>query len=107
MSDHLPAHCCCHVFTIACPIDCLEVVLSTATFHTLVRAEYAPFDPPATVGQVLKMLRAGRLGQVCGLGPRRLGEIRASLVLAGLDLSDDTPPAKDGPPYRRNWPGSL
>jgi choline dehydrogenase len=48
--DHLPARCCCHTFTAACPVDCLEMVLSTVTFHTLARAERAPFDPPATDG---------------------------------------------------------
>jgi hypothetical protein len=99
--DHLPANCCCHVFTTACPVDCLQVVLSTVTFHTLARAERAPFDPPATVGQVLELLRAGRLGLALGLGPRRLGEIRAGLVLAGLVLTEDTPP---GPGHRP--PGS-
>jgi hypothetical protein len=89
--DHLPAHCCCHVFTATCPVDCLHVVLATATFHALARAERAPFDPPTTVGQVLELLRAGRLGLAFGLGPRRLGEIRAGLVLAGLVLSEDAP----------------
>ena len=84
--DHLPAHCCRHVFTADCPIDCLAAVLSTATFHALARAESAPFDPPTTVGQVLDLLRAGHLGQASGLGPRRLGEIQAGLVLAGLTL---------------------
>jgi hypothetical protein len=82
--DHLPAHCCRHVFTAGCPIDCLQAVLGTATFHALARAERAPFDPPATVGQVLELLRAGRLGLAGDLGPRRLGEIQAGLVLAGL-----------------------
>jgi len=85
------------VFTPACPVDCLAAVLSTVTFHTLARAERAPFDPPATVGRVLELLRAGRLGLAFGLGPRRLGEIRAGLVLAGLVL-DATPPAAGRPP---------
>lgn len=97
-SGHPSARCCRHVFSPACPVDCLEVVLSTATFHTLARAERAPFDPPATVGQVLELLRAGRLGQVFGLGPRRLGEIQAGIVLAGLALSEDGPPAAGRPP---------
>lgn len=96
-SGHLPAGCCRHVFSPACPVDCLEVVLSTATFHTLARAERAPFDPPATVGQVLELLRTRRLSQVFGLGPRRLGEIQAGLVLAGLALSQDTPPGAAPP----------
>jgi hypothetical protein len=102
--DHLPAHCCCHVFTSACPIDCLQVVLGTATFHALARAERAPFGPPATVGQVLEHLRAGRLGQAAGLGPRRLGEIQAGLVMAGLALSDVTPPVQGLPPERGGGP---
>jgi hypothetical protein len=91
------------VFTAACPIDCLAVVLSTATFNTLARADQAPFDPPTSVGKVLELLRAGRLGQAFGLGPRRLGEIRAGLVLAGLVLSQETPPAPD----RSAKPGST
>jgi hypothetical protein len=85
------------VFTAACPVDCLAAVLSTATFHTLVRAEDAPFEPPGTVGQVVELLRAGRLGQVFGLGPRRLGEIQAGLVLAGLVVSDVTSSAEGVP----------
>ena len=85
--DHLSAWCCCHVFTPACPVDCLAAVLSTATFHVLARAERAPFDPPATVGQVLDLCRTGQLVLAVGLGPRRLSEIKAALVLAGLPLS--------------------
>jgi hypothetical protein len=71
--------------------------LSTATFHALARAEAAPFDRPATVGQVLDLLRAGQLRKAAGLGRRRLGEIEAGLVLAGLVISA-TPPS---PPQTR------
>lgn len=98
MNDHLPAYCCRHVFTAACPIDCLRVVLSTAAFHVLARAEGAPFPPPVTVEEVLGLRRAGQLSLVAGLGPRRLGEIEAGLVLAGFALGDATPPARDLPP---------
>jgi hypothetical protein len=98
MSGHLPADCCRHVFTRACPIDCLRVVLGTATFHALARAEGAPFRPPATAGQVLELLHAGRLGLAAGLGPRRLGEIQAALVLAGFPLGDAARPARGVPP---------
>jgi hypothetical protein len=98
MSGHLPADCCCHVFTRTCPIDCLRVVLGTATFNALARAECASFSPPAMVGQVLDLWRAGQLGLAAGLGPRRLGEIEAGLVLAGFALTDDTPPARGLPP---------
>jgi hypothetical protein len=42
---------------------------------------------------VLDLLREGQLGLAAGLGPRRMGEIQAGLVLAGLDITDCTPPA--------------
>ena len=96
MSDHIPARCCRHVFTPACPIDCLQAVLTMATFNTLARAETPLFDLPATVGQVIALLRQKRLSQAAGLGPRRLGEIQAGLVLAGLVIGDSD--AKKEPP---------
>jgi len=104
MTGHLSADCCCHVFTRTCPVDCLRVVLGTATFHALARAECASFSPPATVGQVLDLWRAGRLGLAAGLGPRRLGEIEAGLVLAGFALRDDAESAQDPPPSRGTGP---
>lgn len=88
---HPPAYCCRHAFTPACPIDCLAVVLSTATFHALARAHGAPFDPPSTVEQVLELRRAGRLGLVGGLGRRRLSEIDVALVMAGFALGGSAP----------------
>jgi Histidine kinase-like ATPase domain len=75
---HPAAHCCCHLFTPTCPVDCLAAVLSTATFHALARADGAPFEPPATVGQVLELRRTGQLSKAAGLGRRRLGEIDAA-----------------------------
>ena len=87
MNDHLPAHCCCHVLTRDCPVDCLRTVLSTAAFHFLARAEQAPFPSPVTIGQVVDLWQAGQLGLAAGLGPRRLGEIEAGLVLAGFPLT--------------------
>lgn len=107
MSDHPPADCCCHVFTAACPIDCLRVVLGTAAFHALARADGAPFARPATAGEVLGLWRAGQLGLAFGLGPRRLGEIEAGLVLAGFALSDTPPPARDLPPAPGGGPGRF
>ena len=103
MSDHVLAHCCPHVFTPACPIDCLKAVLSMATFNTLAQAERAPFGPPATVGRVIELLRQKRLSQTAGLGPRRLGEIQAGLVLAGLVISEATQPGNGLAP---DTPGS-
>jgi hypothetical protein len=104
MTDHLPAHCCCHVFTRGCPVDCLQVVLSTATFHALARAERAPFARPATVGQVLDLWLTGRLRLAAGLGPRRLGEIEAGLVLAGFALTIANPSAQGLPPAPNSGP---
>jgi len=94
VAGHLPAQCGCHALTPACPVDCLAVVLSTATFHALTRAEHGLFDPPATVGQVLELWRAKRLGLAAGLGRRRLGEIEAALVMAGFLLGDPDPPGR-------------
>ena len=103
MKDHAPAHCCHHVFSPACPIDCLQTVLSKATFNTLARAEGALSDPSATVGQVIALLRQNRLSQAAGLEPRRLGEIQAGLSLAGLVIGDVTLPGNGSAPDR---PGS-
>jgi hypothetical protein len=88
MGDHLPASCCLHSFTRECPVECLRTVLSSAAFNTLARAESAPFDPPATVGDVITLYRQKRLSQIIGLGPRRIGEIEVSLILAGLTVDD-------------------
>jgi hypothetical protein len=88
---HASVGCCSHVLTGACQVDCLRAVLCTATFHVLARAEGAPFDPPATVGQVVDLWRAGRLGLVTGLGRRRLSEIDVALVVAGFSFHDVRP----------------
>jgi hypothetical protein len=70
--------------TPGCPIDCLGTVLSRAAFNRLARSYDAPFDPPRTVGDVIELHQQHRLGHIGGLGPRRIGEIEASLIYAGL-----------------------
>jgi hypothetical protein len=70
-----------------CPIDCLAPVLSLTSFNTLARAYDAPFDPPRTVGDVLSLYTEGELRKIHGLGRRRISEIEAALVLAGLDIT--------------------
>lgn len=85
------AGCCSHVLTGACPVDCLMTVLCKATFNVLARAEDAPFEPPATVDQVVDLWRAGRLGLISGLGKRRLGEIDVALVVAGFAFREIRP----------------
>jgi hypothetical protein len=61
------------------------------TLNPLARAYDAPFDPPRTVGDVIGLYRGGQLREIHGLGHRRILEIAAALVLAGLDLTGDTP----------------
>jgi hypothetical protein len=70
--------------TPACPVDCLGTVLSRVAFNQLARGYDAPFEPPRTVGDVIELHQQRRLGEIGGLGPRRIGEIEASLVFAGL-----------------------
>jgi hypothetical protein len=69
-----------------CPVECLLTVLSWMSFNRLARAEGAPFSPPRTVGDVMDLYADGQLRLIGGLGRRRLSEIEAALVLAGLDL---------------------
>ena len=72
-----------------CPVDCLRPVLPLKTLNPLARAYDAPFDPPRTVGDVIELYRAGQLREIHGLGDRRILEIAAALVLAGLDITRD------------------
>jgi hypothetical protein len=71
-----------------CSVDCLKQVLSRISFNTLARAYDAPFDPPATVESVVDLYLQGRLDEIWGLGPRRIGEIETALVFAGLISAD-------------------
>jgi hypothetical protein len=79
-----------HTITPGCRIDCLRAVLSRGALNPLARALDAPDRTPTTVGDVIELFRQGVApGQIFGLGRRRIGEIEASLVLAGLDIGDD------------------
>lgn len=73
-----------HTITADCPIDCLKTIISGKSFNSLARAYRAPFEPPVTVQEVLDLLAQDRLDDIWGLGPRRIGEIKVSLVFAGL-----------------------
>lgn len=70
-----------------CPVECLQTVLSMATFNPLARAYDAPFDPPRTVGDVIGLYRQHKLREIHGVGPRRVSEIEVALVFAGLELN--------------------
>lgn len=82
-----------HTITPACPIECLRPTLSARTYTPLTQARGAPFDRPRAVADVITLWRTGTLDQIWGLGPRRIGEIEAALVFAGLSRDHDAPPA--------------
>ena len=69
-----------------CPVECLLTVLSLTSFNPLARAYDAPFGEPRTVGDVVDLYARRQLREIRGLGPRRVSEIEAALVLAGLNL---------------------
>jgi hypothetical protein len=73
-----------HEITAECPISCLRAVLSWKTLSVLASAAEAPFDPPKTVGDVLRLHQERRLRQISGLGRRRTGEIAVGLAYAGF-----------------------
>jgi hypothetical protein len=79
-----------------CPVGCLRSVISARVLNRLARADgrgvpVAPGGPPASVGDVARRYREGRLGEIAGLGARGIGEIEAGLVFAGLLLEGGTP----------------
>jgi hypothetical protein len=74
-------------------------VLSLTSFNPLARACDAPFAPPRTVGDVIELYNRRQLRKIRGLGRRRLSEIEAALVFAGLDLTGhQQQPANDQRP---------
>jgi hypothetical protein len=84
-----------------CPVDCLRSVISGRVLNRLARADgrgvpVAPSGPPATVGDVVRLYREGRLGEIAGLGARGISEIEAGLVFAGL-LLDGSGPVRQQP----------
>jgi hypothetical protein len=92
MTERLMAALCSRVphhgpVTPDCPVECLLTVLSLNSFNPLTRAYDAPFDEPRTVGDVMDLYARHQLRKIHGLGPRRISEIEAALVLAGLDLT--------------------
>jgi len=79
-----------------CPVECLRSVISGRVLNRLARADgrgvpVAPGGPPASVGDVVRRYREGRLGEIAGLGARGVSEIEAGLVFAGLLLDGSTP----------------
>jgi hypothetical protein len=62
-------------------------VLSLNSFNPLTRAYDAPFAEPRTVGDVMDLYTRRQLRKIRGVGPRRVSEIEAALVLAALVLA--------------------
>jgi hypothetical protein len=85
--------------TPECPVECLLTVLSLNSFNPLTRAYDAPFAEPRTVGDVMDLYTSRQLRKIRGIGPRRVSEIEAALVLAGLNLADhqQRPGGTEGP----------
>jgi len=77
-----------------CPVECLLTVLSLKAFNPLTRA-CGLDEPPRTVGDVVDLHTRHQLREISGLGPRRILEIEAALVLAELDITSHQhrPPA--------------
>jgi hypothetical protein len=70
-------------------------------FNPLTRADGAPFCEPCPVGDVMTLHARRQLRKIRGLGSRRISEIEAALVLAGLDLTGQRePPAVGEGPAR-------
>jgi hypothetical protein len=70
-----------------CQVECRLSVLSMRTLNPLTRAYDAPFAEPRTVGDVVDPCTRRQLRKIRGLGPRRVSEIEAALVLASLNLA--------------------
>jgi hypothetical protein len=83
-----------HRVTAGCPVDCLASVLSSRVLGRLARAEGRRGQPvascgvPVTVGDVARLYREGRLGEIAGLGPGGIRDIGASLAAHGLAGTD-------------------
>jgi hypothetical protein len=82
-----------------CPVECLLTVLSLNSFNPLTRAYDAPFGEPRTVGDVMDLYTSRQLRKIRGIDPRRVSEIEAALVLAGLNLAghQQRPGGTEGP----------
>jgi hypothetical protein len=70
-----------------CPVGCLRSVLGRRSLNQLARADRAPFGPPQTVRDVIRLYQQRQLSQIRGLGPRGRSEIEAALVYAGLNIA--------------------
>jgi hypothetical protein len=66
-----------------------------------VRRSGAPFGEPRTVGDVMDLYACRQLRKIWGIGPRRVSEIEAALILAGLNLAGHHKRPRAGRPATR------
>ena len=91
---HSPA-CARHAVTADCPVECLAPLLGSRVVGRLARADgrhgkqVASCGVPATVGDVVRLYRQGRLGEIAGLGRLGIREIGLALVSHGLVAAED------------------
>jgi hypothetical protein len=91
---HSPA-CRRHPVTADCPVDCLAPPLGSRVVGRLARADGRHGEPvascgvPDTVGDVARLHRQGRLGEIGGLGPLSIRETGLALVSHGLVAAED------------------
>jgi len=93
-----------HRVTAGCPVDCLASSLSSRILARLARGDGRMGQPvascgvPATVGDVARLYRQGRLGEIAGLGPASIRDIGAGLAAHGLADGADGDPIMPGCP---------
>jgi hypothetical protein len=84
-----------HLVTADCPVDCLALLLGSRVVGRLARADgrhgelVASCGTPATVGDVVRLYRQGRLGEIGGLGAVSIREIGLALDSHGLVAAED------------------
>src|SRR5215510_1802803 len=84
-----------------CPLGCLFYRLSGGAYRALEAELPRLLGRPGTVGDVATLHRQRRLRHIRHIGPRRLGEIEALLVVYGFSIAPDDPPPLCEPPGPR------
>jgi hypothetical protein len=70
-----------------CPLECLLTGPLSLSLMSYNRLRWNSHPPPGTVGDLVSLYRRDELRGIRGLGPKRVTEIAAALVLNGFDLA--------------------